>query len=264
MPGEAPGFDTTVAHIARVYDYWLGGKDNFVADREVADQALRLYPQIVLSVRANRAFLNRAVRTLSVDMGIRQFLDIGTGLPSVNNTHEVAQSLAPESRIVYADNDPVVLAHARALLSSNAQGACAYVDADVRDTDKILEQATQTLDFTKPVGIMLIAIMHCIPDEDDPYRIVTRLLEAVPPGSFLVLSHSGSDLGGRGHSEMATRLNPLMATPVTQRSKAQVARFFDGTELLEPGIVVAPEWRPASEVESKAPAAVWAGIGRKA
>ena len=174
MADKGPAFDTRVAHIARVYDYWLGGKDNFAADRKAGDEAIEAFPQIVASVRANRVFLARAVRFLAGQMGVRQFLDIGTGIPSANNTHEVAQRVAPQSRIVYADNDPIVLSHARALLATSPDGACDYIDADLRDTAKILEQAERTLDFTQPVAVMLVAILHCIPDTDDPYGIVRQ------------------------------------------------------------------------------------------
>jgi trans-aconitate methyltransferase len=261
--GPKPKFDTSVAHVARVYNYWLGGKDNFAADRKAGDEALKTYPQIASSVLSNRAFLARAVRLLVQTMRIRQFLDIGTGIPAADNTHEVAQRLAPESRIVYADNDPIVLSHARALLTSTRKGACDYIDADLRDTDAILDQAARTLDFSKPVAIMLIAILHCIPDADDPFRIVTQLLDAVPPGSFLAISHPASDLGGRGHSEMHRRVNPLMSAQVTLRTGTAVTQFFDGLWMLKPGIVVASQWRPTTELEANAPAAAWVGVGHK-
>src|SRR6266568_6090442 len=179
--------------MARVQDYWLGGKDNSAADREAAEQAIAANPGIRRDVRANRAFLVRAVRYLAAERGIRQFLDIGAGIPTANSTHEVAQSVAPACRVVYVDNDPVVLAHARALLTSTPQGATAYIDADLRDTEKILAQAAQTLDFSRPVAIVLMAILHLIEDADDPYGIITKLLSAVPPGSYLALSHIASD-----------------------------------------------------------------------
>ena len=163
-------FDSSVPHIARVYDYWLGGKDNFAADRELGERTLEAYPNLVFSVRANRAFLARAVRFLAAEMGIRQFLDVGTGIPTANNTHEVAQRVAPEARIVYVDNDPIVLSHARALLTSKPEGACAYLDADLRDPDKILAEAADTLDFTAPVAVMLIAVMHFVGDDAETER----------------------------------------------------------------------------------------------
>ena len=160
-----PEFDSSVPHIARVYDYWLGGKDNFAADRELGERTLQAYPNLVFSVRANRAFLARTVRFLTADMGIRQFVDIGTGIPTANNTHQVAQRVAPECRIVYVDNDPIVLSHARALLTSSPEGACAYIDADLRDPEKILAEAADTLDFTKPVAVMLIAVLQFVGDD---------------------------------------------------------------------------------------------------
>src|ERR1700726_4389435 len=187
-------FDPTVAHPARVYDYWLGGKDNFAADRVAGEATIAAYPAIRASARANRAFLARSVRYLAAEEGIRQFLDIGTGLPTANNTHEVAQFVEPASRIVYVDNDPLVPSHARALLTSSPEGVTAYLDADLRDTDQILEQAAETLDFTKPVGIMLLAVLHYIPDLADARGIVARLVSAAPPGSFVTISHAASDI----------------------------------------------------------------------
>jgi hypothetical protein len=258
-----PSIDTSVAHVARVYDYWLGGKDNFAADRMAGDRAIEAYPDIVFSVRANRAFLARTVRYLVRDVGVRQFLDIGTGIPTANNTHEVAQAEAPESRVVYVDNDPVVLAHARALLSSARGGATRYVDADLRDTDKILSEAAGLLDFSRPVAVMLMAILQHIDDEEDPYGIVARLLAAAPSGSYLALSHPASDIEVEAMAEMAKRLNQLMAEKVTFRSEAEVSRFFDGLELVEPGMVRVQQWRPTTDAEATSPAALWGGVGRK-
>jgi len=260
---EPTGFDTSVAHVARVYDYWLGGKDNFAADRAAGDQAIAAYPDIVFSVRANRAFLARTVRFLAGECGIRQFLDIGTGIPTANNTHEVAQSVAAESRIVYVDNDPVVLAHARALLTSGPRGATAYIDADLRETGKILDGAAQTLDFSQPVAVMLMAILQHIPPVDDPYRIVATLMDAVPPGSYLAISHPASDIEPEQMAKMAERLNQMMAEKVSFRNQAEVASFFDGLELAEPGIVRAQLWRPDSELTASSPAALWGGVARK-
>jgi hypothetical protein len=255
--------DTSVAHVARVYDYWLGGKDNFAADRAAGDQAIQAYPDIVYSVRANRAFLARTVRYLAGEAGIRQFLDIGTGIPTANNTHEVAQEVAPGSTVVYVDNDPVVLTHARALLVSGKQGHTNYVDADLRDTGRILAEAAQTLDFSRPVAIMLMAILQHIDEAEDPYAIVNSLLAAVPPGSYLAISHPAADIETEAMAQMAERLNKLMAEKVTFRTRPEVARFFDGLELVEPGMVRVQEWRPASELEAKSPAALWGGVGRK-
>jgi S-adenosyl methyltransferase len=259
----APTFDTSVAHVARVYDYWLGGKDNFAADRAAGDQAIAAYPDIVFSVRANRAFLARAVRYLASEAGIRQFLDIGTGIPTANNTHEVAQDAAPSSRIVYVDNDPVVLAHARALLTSMPEGATSYIDADLRDTGQILAQAVTKLDFAKPVAVMLMAILQHLDDDDDPYAVVAKLMAAVPSGSYLAMTHPASDIAAAEMREMAKRLNKLMAEKVTFRSRAEVARFFDGLELVEPGMVRVQEWRPNTKAEATSPAALWCGVARK-
>ena len=259
----APTVDTSVAHVARVYDYWLGGKDNFAADRAAGDQAIAAYPDIVFSVRANRAFLARAVRYLATEAGIRQFLDIGTGIPTANNTHEVAQDAAPSSRIVYVDNDPVVLAHARALLTSKPEGATNYIDADLRDTGTILRQAAATLDFARPVAVMLMAILQHLDDDDDPYAVVASLMAAVPSGSYLAMTHPASDIAAEEMREMAHRLNKLMAEKVTFRGRAEVTRFFDGLELAEPGMVRVQEWRPNTEAEATSPAALWCGVARK-
>jgi hypothetical protein len=260
---EHPTFDTGVAHIARVYDYWLGGKNNYAADREAGDQAIQAYPDLVLSVRANRAFLARTVRYLAGEGGIRQFLDIGTGIPSANNTHEVAQSVAPDCRVVYVDKDPVVLSHARALLTSQPEGATDYIDADLRDTRKILAQAARTLDFSRPVAVMLIAIMHAIGDDDDPYAIAATLIEAVPPGSYLALSHVASDIVPAQAADMVGRLNRLMYEKTTPRRQADVARFFDGLGMVEPGVVRVQQWRPDTETEATTPSNMWGGVGRK-
>jgi S-adenosyl methyltransferase len=261
---DQPAFDTSVAHIARVYDYWLGGKDNFAADREAAQQAVAAYPDMPSSVRANRAFLARAVRYVAREGGIRQFLDIGTGIPTANNTHEVAQAAAPESRVVYVDNDPVVLAHARALLTSSPEGATHYIDSDLRDTGRILAEAAQTLDLSRPVGVMLIAVLHLISDEDDPGAIITRLLDAVPPGSYLILSHVASDIQQEQMADLRDRMNRLVYQQSWYRSQSEVTRLFDHLDLVEPGVVPAPRWRPDSELEAARAAAMWGGVGRKA
>ena len=260
---EYTSFDTSVAHVARVYNYWLGGKDNFAADRAAGEQAIKAFPNIVLSARANRAFLARVVRFLAQEAGIRQFLDIGTGIPSANNTHEVAQSAAPESRVVYVDNDPVVLAHARALLASDPKGATDYIDADLRDPQQIMAGAARLLDFSRPVAVMLMAILQHIDDEDDPYQIVATLVSGLQPGSYLALSHPAKDIDAEAMAKMADTLNQMMAEKVTFRDRPAVARFFTGLELVEPGMVQASKWRPASEVEAASPAALWAGVARK-
>jgi len=260
---EAPTFDTSVAHVARVYNYWLGGKDNFAADRAAAEQAMAAFPDIVLSARANRAFLRRTVTYLAREGGIRQFLDIGTGIPSASNTHEVAQSVAADSRIVYVDNDPVVLAHARALLTTTPDGATDYIDADLRQSEQILAKAARTLDFSKPVAVMLMAILQHLSEADDPYQVVGTLMAAVPPGSYLVISHPARDIHAAEMAAMAAQLNKMMAEKVTFRAKAEVAPFFAGLELVEPGMTNAPDWRPETEEEAASPAALWAGVARK-
>jgi hypothetical protein len=252
--------DTTVPHIARIYDFWLGGKDNFEVDREAGRRAAEVSPGTYEGVRGNRAFLARSVRYLAGEAGIRQFLDLGTGIPSANNTHEVAHAVAPGSRVVYADNDPIVLAHARALLTG-VDGETAYLDADVRDTAEVLKEAARTLDFSRPVGLMMIAVLHCLTDEDDPGSVVGDLVGALPSGSYLALSHPGSDFPP-ARAAMA-RLNQMMPQKVTVRPREQVLRFFDGLELVEPGLVRVPEWRPDSPADTANPASVWGGVARK-
>ncbi len=234
--GEAPAFDTSVAHSARVYDYWLGGKDNFAADRAAGEQVIEVRPAIRTDVQANRAFLGPAVRYLAGEAGIRQFLDIGTGLPSADNTHEVAQSVAPEARVVYADNDPIVLVHARALLTSTPEGVTAYLDADLRDPATILAQAADTLDLTQPVAIMLVAVLHHIPDADDPYGVVGRLRDAVASGSYLVVSPPANDIQTEKVPEVARRYNASVVTGQTRRTGDEVTAFFGDWDILEPGV----------------------------
>ena len=257
-----PDFDTSVPHVARVYDYWLGGKDNFAADRVMGERTLQAYPNLVYSVRANRAFLARTVRFLA-NQGIRQFLDIGTGIPTANNTHEVAQGAAPESRIVYVDNDPIVLSHAKALLKSTPEGACAYLDADLRDPDTILAGAANTLDFARPVAVMLIAVMHFTGDDAEASAIMNRLMAACVPGSYVALSHAASDIDAAQVAEMIRRLNETTAEKTTLRDRAGVTRLFDGLELVEPGVIRAAEWRPDTDLEAASPAALWGGVARK-
>ena len=260
--GGAAKVDTSVAHPARVYDYWLGGKDNFAVDREAAKQVIAANPNVLPGVKANRAFLGRAVRYLAGEAGVRQFLDIGTGLPSVDNTHEVAQQVAPECRVVYVDNDPIVLSHARALLTSSPDGATAYVDADLRDTGAVLRGAAATLDFSQPVAVMLLMILQYIPDEDDPWGIVGQLLDAVPPGSYLVVSDTAADIEAEAVAESARRYNQRLGQlRQSRRTKAEFARFFEGTELIDPGVVPLPEWRAIASPKHRIPA--YAGVGRK-
>jgi S-adenosyl methyltransferase len=256
-------FDTSLAHCARVYDYWLGGKDNFAADRRAAERAIRDCPEIVPTARANRGFLARSVQFLAADAGIRQFLDIGTGIPTENNTHEVAQAVAPASRVVYVDNDPLILSHARALLASHPDGATAYEEADLRDPERLLDLAASLLDLRRPVAVLLLAILHHVDDEDDPHKIVATLMNAVPPGSYLVVSHPASDIGSEAAARMAQNLNEIMAEKITARDHATVARFFDGLELVAPGLVRVSDWRPPADSNAGFPAAIWAGVARK-
>jgi len=261
---ESDVIDTTVAHQARIYDYWLGGKDNFAADRQAAEQAIAAYPPILRAVRAQRAFLARAVRFLAGEAGVGQFLDIGTGLPTANNTHEVAQAAAPHARIVYVDNDSMVLAHARALLTSTPQGATGFLDADLRDPDAIVARAADLLDFARPVAILLIGVLQLIPDSDDPHAIVARLVRAVPAGSWLAVYHPASDIDQNRVAEAVRRVNTRSATTTTLRSHAEIARFCDGMQMLEPGLVQVHRWRPGPAAPDDAdPIAAYAGLACK-
>jgi hypothetical protein len=263
--GPGPSrLDTSVPHIARVYDYWLGGKDNFAVDREAAEQVVAAYPGILRDVRAQRAFLANAVTYLAGVVGIRQFLDIGTGFPTANNTHQAAQDVAPDSRVVYVDNDPMVISHGRALVTG-ATAPTTYVDADLRDPGKILAKAAQLLDFSKPTTVMLISVLHLIPDEDDPHAIVTRLMEAMPSGSWLALSHPARDVHPRQVTEAESRFNQLAPAKATLRTQAEILRFFDGLELLEPGLVQVHRWRPGLAAPGHdQEAAGYCGLARKA
>ncbi len=250
-------------HSARVWNHLLGGRDNYAADREAGDMILQTFPGIARVARIQRYFLARAVRFLAGEAGIRQFLDIGTGLPTVDNTHEVAQRIAPESRIVYVDNDPLVLVHAEALLTSAPEGACSYIEADVRDPDRILAEAAKTLDFDRPVALTMLGIMGQLPDSDDPASIVRRLLDALPSGSYLALS-DGTDTDVALNEAIAV-YNANSASSYHLRSLEQIARFFDGLELVEPGVVESSHWRPEVADIDDGPTGVEAacGIGRK-
>jgi hypothetical protein len=259
---ELPKLDTGVAHIARVYDYWLGGKDNFAVDRQVGDKVLDIHPETALSVRANRGFLARSVRYLAAE-GITQFLDVGTGLPSASNTHEVAQAVAPAARVLYVDNDPIVLAHARALLNSSPEGETGYLDADLKDPDAILAGARRLLDLSRPVGVMLVAVLHMLRDDERPQALVDRFMAAVPPGSFLVISHLASDVEQETMAEMSRRLNESMTQQFAMRTRAQVTGFFHGLTVVDPGVVLTHEWRPDSPDDARTPGVLWAGVARK-
>jgi hypothetical protein len=241
-----PKVDPDVPHTARIWNYWLGGKDNFAADRAVGDQVQALLPGIVTSARADRAFLKRAVRFLVAEAGIRQFLDVGTGLPTAENTHEVAQAIAPESHIVYADNDPMVLAHARALLTSRPEGSTEYIDADARDADTILAAAARTLDLTRPVAVMLLGILNFIGDDAEAQGIVDRLMAAVAPGSYLAIAYPTKEVDPAASEEAARRWNETAKPPITLRSRRQMLDAFAGAglELLDPGVVSCTRWRP--------------------
>jgi hypothetical protein len=262
---DDPRLNTGVPQVARVYDYWLSGKDNFTADRVAGEEAIKAFPGIRLSAQANRAFLRRTVRYLTGSEGVRQFLDIGTGLPAASNTHEVSQAVAPESSVVYVDNDPLVLAHARALLTSRPEGHTAYLDADLREPGTILEQAAGTLDFTRPIAIMLLAILHYIPDLADARRTVARLIDAVPAGSFLVISHAATDLLPDDVAAFEKALNAHLPADHhhTARSHDAVTGFFDSVDLVEPGLVRVSDWRPDSPEEAATPTILWGGVARK-
>ncbi|MGH3903963.1 MAG: SAM-dependent methyltransferase [Pseudonocardiaceae bacterium] len=260
----SPGIDTSVAHSARVWNYWLGGKDNYPADREVGEQIRAVLPSVVDAARAQRGFLVRAVRHLVSEAGIRQFLDIGTGLPTANNTHEVAQATEPECRIVYVDNDPLVLVHARALLTSTPQGATDYIHADLHDPDTITREAARTLDFTQPIALMLLGIINHIMDIDDAYAIVNRLLDALPSGSYLALAHPTKDINPEAMLEAMRLWNESGATPIMFRSRQELIRFFDRLELLEPGVVSDSLWRPdPCDVGTPVEMDEFCGVGRK-
>jgi S-adenosyl methyltransferase len=257
-------FDINVAHQSRMYDYLLGGKDNYAADREVTDAWLKVDPGMAFSARANRAFLGRAVRYLALEAGMRQFLDIGTGIPTAGNTHEVAQAAAPESRVVYVDYDPVVLAHARALLTSTTEaGATWYLDADLRDPGTILAKAREMLDFTRPVAVTLLAILHVIADADDPWAIVARIMDAVPSGSYLVISHGSSDLFDRETLENMKGVADKVREQLTLRPRDQVARFFEGMDLVEPGMVRTDEWGQGEAAGGAGKSTIWCAVARK-
>ncbi|MFM9559273.1 MULTISPECIES: SAM-dependent methyltransferase [Streptomyces] len=245
--GPASGIpDTTTAHNARVWNHWQGGTDNYEVDRQVGDHVAGLIPVIRDIASADRRFLVRAVRHLAEERGMRQFLDIGTGLPALENTHEIAQRVAPSSRIVYVDNDPVVLSYARTRLTSTDEGVAAYIDADAHDPDTILRSARETLDLGEPVVLMLLGILNFVLDDSEARAIARRLLEPLAPGSFLVLTHPTTEpaLGGELQLEAMEFWNTHAKPPVTARGAAEIARYFDGLTLLDPGLVSCSLWRP--------------------
>jgi S-adenosyl methyltransferase len=263
----APEIDTSKAHPARIYDYTLGGKNHFAADREVADKALASWPTARIAARENRAFLGRAVRYLAGEAGIRQFLDIGTGLPATGSVHEVAQEVAPSSRVVYVDNDPLVLAHARALLTSVPEGRTAYIQADLRDPAAILNDPVtrEVLDFSQPIALMLVAVLHFIPDEDEPAEIVKTLLDALPPGSYLTASHVTGE-HNRTETDAAQEVNQNVGIQLGTRDSDEFAELaFSGLELVPPGVVLVSEWRPEDAGPRPLPSevSVYGGVARK-
>jgi hypothetical protein len=227
-----------------VYAYWLGGKDHYPADRQAAEEVIRLRPQVVAGALASRAFLARVVRFLAGERGIRQFLDIGPGLPALGNTHEVAQAIAPDARIVYVDNDPQVLAHARALLTSAPEGACGYIGADLRDPDLIVREAARTLDFSRPAAVIMAAVVHFLRDDDDPAAVVAALAAPLASGSFVAISHLTSDFAPEQVACGVAAYNNLVPAGITARSHAQVSALFGGLALVAPGVVPVSEWRP--------------------
>lgn len=264
---EPPEIDTSVAHSARIYDYILGGKDNFEADRKAAEAAIASNPNMATAMRANRAVMRRMTVYLAAELGIRQFLDIGTGLPTSPNMHEIAQRIAPQSRVVYVDNDPIVLAHARALLSSTPEGACTYISADVREPEAILAdpRLRSTLDLSRPTALMLFGIMHFLPDEARPWEIVATLMEALPSGSYLAIQHPTTDFYPPGVGAQAAYRNAGIA--FQYRTRDAFARFLDGLELVEPGIVPMVDWRPEIEPDEPRPTpaetGAYAALARK-
>jgi S-adenosyl methyltransferase len=260
---DLPVLDTTVAHPARVCDFWLGGKDNFAADRKAGEAGITAFPGAVPSARANREFLARTVGYLTERAGVRQFLDIGPGLPSADSTHEIAQAIAPDCRVVYVDNDPVVLLHTQARLTGSASGATGYVDADLRDPEGLLRAVGALLDLSEPVAVLLFGILHFIADDEGPYLIVDALMDAMPPGSYLAVSHFAKDLYPEQMARFARVLDENLSVGTVLRYRAEVSRFFRRLDLVEPGVVQVPDWHPRSEVEADATAAVWGGVGRK-
>jgi O-methyltransferase involved in polyketide biosynthesis len=258
-------FDAKTPNSARMWNYWLGGKDNFAADREAGDRVIDALPTMPMVAWWARRFLDDAVRKLVTVHGVRQFLDIGSGLPTADNTHEVAQRAAADARVVYVDHDPVVLTHARALLTSSPEGKTDYIQADLRDTGTIVEAAGQTLDFGQPVAVLVIAVLHFIPDADDPYAVVRRLMDAVPPGSYLVVGHGASDIEPAAAAELSERYNAMSPTKIRLRSRAEILPFFDGLEMTGRGLVPLSQWFDSGPVDTDAARGLvgHVGIARK-
>ena len=264
LAAAASGLDITVPHSARIWNYWLGGKDNYAVDRAAGDAWAATFPGVRDIARASRDFLIRTIRYLVREAGIRQFLDIGTGLPTADNTHQVAQRMAPEARIVYVDNDPMVLAHARALLVSASEGATAYVHADLRDVSTIVTEAAKTLDFAKPTALILSGIMGHVTDITEARSIVRGLMDALPPGSYLSLNDGTTVIGGERLEQATQDYNQTGAVPYVQRTPAEIASFFDGLALVEPGVVSCPRWRPDDNSGDRlAEVDAFGGVARK-
>jgi SAM-dependent methyltransferase len=260
----AQQFDAGVPSPARIWNYWVGGKDNFEVDRAAGNAVMEVVPYVAAVARMTREFLIRSVTLLASDHGVQQFLDIGSGLPTAYNTHEVAQAVAPQARIVYVDNDPQVIVHARSLLRSATEGSVDYLRADLRDTGTILSQAARTLDFSRPVAVLLLQVLHFIPDSDDPYAVVRRLMEPLVPGSYLVLVHGASDIQIEVSNQTSDRYNSMSPTQMTLRGRDEVARFFDGLEPVGPGLVPGTEWLTAEKSGHEAKISFgYNGIARK-
>ncbi|GAA5050302.1 hypothetical protein HNP84_004107 [Thermocatellispora tengchongensis] len=253
--------NTQIPHSARVWDYWLGGTENYPADREVGDQILRVMPDLPVNARAERQFIRRVVRYLAGEAGVVQFLDIGTGIPTAGNTHEIAQSVNPAARIVYVDNDPVVLIHARELLHGSPEGAVDYIDADLRNPEPILQAATETLDFTQPIALLLMGVLEFVPDDEQARAAVRTLLHALPRGSYLGLAHS---VHSPSMDEAAARWNASDAAPIMLRTPADLEMFFEGLELMPPGVVSLPKWHPDATTQyTDREVYQYGGLGRK-
>ncbi|MBF9132733.1 SAM-dependent methyltransferase [Plantactinospora sp. S1510] len=248
-PDEAPRLDTSVAHRARVWDWWLGGKDNFHVDRVAGARVKEIFPEVVAVARADREFLARVVRFL-VDAGVRQFLDIGTGLPRADNTHSLAQRHAPESRVVYVDNDPLVLVHARALLTGGPEGAIDYIDADVRNPDRILHAAQATLNFSEPVGVLMLGVLNFVLDDTEAHRVVHGLMNAVSSGSYLAVTHPTHELGGDANREAMKYWNAHATPPIRTRGGNEIRRLIDDLTILDPGLVSCARWRNDADAPS--------------
>lgn len=255
-------FTPAVAYSARVNNYWQGGKDHFAADRQAAELATDAFPGLPAAVRAGAGFRQRVIRYLTGN-GVRQFLDLGCGLPAGEPPHAMAQALAPESRVFYVDSDPMVITHAQALYTSTPEGDLGFLHADVRATSRVLDAAAGTLDFSQPVAIIMVSLLHLIPDDDEARTLLKTVVGAAAPGSYLVLVHPASDIRPEASGTMQSRLNNLVAQKRNYRDRAQVTAFFNGLTMVDPGVVQPPAWRPHSEDDAKIPTIAWSGVARK-